>query len=137
MTVEQLLRKRVVVENKWPNCPFEVGDILIKDGDYYWVVGAIGWYSKYEVEDIEPFPYLMRPLEWWEEREVSEMPEYVKDIGDGEIFKVREWLDNSMSVIWLNDNKKMNHTGFHQASSEHFLPATPADYENYLKHKTK
>jgi hypothetical protein len=77
-SVEELMRPRVIVENLWPGCQFEVGDILIKDGEYYWVIGDIGWYSKVHKSEIEPFPYLMRPLEWWEERTPEEMPEYVK-----------------------------------------------------------
>lgn len=73
MTPEELMRLRVKVENKWPNCPYEVGDILIKDGDYYWVIGDIGWCGRIPKEDVEPYPYLMRTLAWWEDRKPEDM----------------------------------------------------------------
>lgn len=112
MTPEELLRPRVIIENKWPNCPYVVGDILTQDGDYYWVVNdIISWYSKIPKQDVEPYPYLMRPLKWWEERKPEDMPPYVKGISNGAVIKVEK--------VHFSTNT--------------YLPATEAEYLQYVK----
>lgn len=133
-----LMAPRVIVENLWPGCEFEVGEILTlnKDGHYVGNNSFI-WTLK---EDVEPFPYLMRPLKWWEKREVSEMPEYVKINKDtrglydletfgqylkaGTIIKVVRWFGTSPFVT----------------KSEFILacyidPATESEYQSYLNSK--
>lgn len=134
MTPEELLRPRVIIENKWPNCPYAVGDILIQDGDYYWVVDDISWYSKIPKQDVELYPYLMRPLEWWEERKVEDMPEYIKEASSiykiGEFIKVAEWeMESDEQDIACFRDEKDNHFTWVRA----FIPATEAEYLQYVK----
>lgn len=113
------MQPRYKVIADWPKSIYKVGTII-----------NAGWrsedllYCDTNGPRMRDYPHLFRKLDWWEERQPEDMPEYLKDIADGELFKVREWLTNEMAVIFLNKNKKMNHTGFHQASSIHFLPAT-------------
>jgi hypothetical protein len=57
MTREELMLKRVIVQNLWPDCYFDVGEVLIKNGDYY-ITGI----RKIRSYKVEPYPYLMRPL---------------------------------------------------------------------------
>lgn len=122
MTPEELLKPRYKVIADYPESPYKIGDIEFN-----------GTWS--DNDSLANYPSIFRKLEWWEERDVKDMPGYLKDTGDGEVFKVREWLDYSMAVIWLNKNKKINHTGFHQANTEHFLPATESEYNEYIKSK--
>lgn len=138
MNKDELLRPRYKVMADFPfNEIFNVGSILsffktTKDGkDEYWYHHDVK-HNNFQSTWFDGFPHLFKPLQWWEDRDINDMPEYLKDNGDAEIFKVREWVDNSMGVIWLNKNKKMNHTGFHQANAEHFTPATEAEYLDYL-----
>lgn len=133
-SVEELMRPRVIVENLWPGCPFEVGDILINDGDYYWVVGDVGWYSKVDKNEVEPFPYLMRPLPWWEEREPGEMPEYVRYAENGMIAKV-DHFDLETTSAWFMYLEGGIHPyapGGSALENTHWLPATEQDYITYI-----
>lgn len=151
-SVDHLLRPRVVVENKWPGCQYTVGDILIKDGKYYWVVGDTGWYSKVIESDIEPYPYLMRPLSWWEHRKPEEMPEYVKLNADGcslkrgTIYQVFEWgtypdegrkFGNEgelyAAYIVAEDTRTHDKGEMVTINVLHLLPVTQSQYDEYLK----
>jgi hypothetical protein len=135
--VSQLLRKRVIVENKWPGCPYEVGDILIKDGEYYWTIGDVSWHGKFHAEDVEIYPYLMRPLEWWQERKAEEMPEYVK--WDYQINIDALLMKNHVQKVigWSQLNSVVITEGDCQTCTNNWLPATLSDYTNYINQQSK
>lgn len=126
LTVEQLMASRVIVENLWPDCQFNVGDILEKVDDFYY--SRKGFIIK-EVHQrhVEQFPYLMRPLKWWEGRKETELPLYLKHT-DGRVFKVIKYLMGepdalgvyfeSMDIIF---------------SIKRFTPATLGEYNLYLE----
>jgi hypothetical protein len=89
MDIQELLKKRVIVENLWPDCLFKAGEILtINEYNHYVGNDKNFWFHK---SDIEPFPYLMRPLAWWEERDEKDMPEYLK-FDNGMVVKVDSYL---------------------------------------------
>ena len=98
----KLSKPRYEVINDYPNNKdFPLGIILEFErwNDFYW---------QHEIEDcqgnrtylsdfFDMYPHLFRKMEWWENRETSELPEYVKCIKTpdqlhfpGEIYKV-EW----------------------------------------------
>ncbi len=126
LTPQELLRKRVIVENKWPGCNFTVGDILINDGDYYWQVGVLVWRGKVHKTHIEPYPYLMRPLSWWEGRDENDMPEYLKA--------------PSGIIVTVNDRKEFvgrSYANDLEYLYADFLPATQSEYDPFIKQRVK
>ena len=84
MNTEQLLQPRVKLMQPYPNSGLKVGEILYKhifdNGNYCYVTNPdilLQGTSK-PASDVEPNPHLFRPLEWWEDRAVEDMPEWVK-----------------------------------------------------------
>ncbi len=75
MTTEELLRPRYKVIADYPNSPHKIYEILESinvDGRY--LNKNIGLWEK----DLEKFPAIFKPLEWWEDRKAEDMPEYLK-----------------------------------------------------------
>jgi len=78
MTTDQLLTPRRKVAIKYPDSPYEVGDILIcNNGTKYY----------------DEFPEIFKELCWWEERKESEMPEYVKFTRTGTVILFKDCLN--------------------------------------------
>lgn len=84
MTKEELLIKRVIVQHLYPNSCFKINDILTLETDphdkTYKAYGKIGrfYISEKEVNDsIESGSNDFLLLEWWEYRDLKDMPEYV------------------------------------------------------------
>ena len=131
LTTEQLLIPRVVVENLWPGCDFEVGEILLcqPDGDY---ISVNGFYMLPK-EEVEPFPYLMRPLAWWQERDEKDMPQYLKYQSNPypeifPVFKHKGWMKEA--GVWFYKLE-----GRWVKLGNDFTPATEAEYIEFLNNK--
>jgi hypothetical protein len=81
MTPEELLKPRYKVIAPYPDMPFSVGQVLLlqkhKEGWEYTWAEHDGFHSMTDLEMSE-FPHLFKEMEWWEEREEKDMPEYVK-----------------------------------------------------------
>lgn len=115
-----------------PGLPFKVGDILnvnsggdgksiglFRDNDrnHYWI-------------NPKDYTHLFRKLSWWEERQESEMPEYVKAILGKLIgvWRVIKWdMDQHRGIIDDNSVVSLDSMTF---------PATQTEYDNY-KNKNK
>jgi len=126
--IDDLLRPRYKVIADYPDNEFEVGEILPDD-----VVSN-------EEDEILKYPHLFKKLEWWEERQISEMPEYVK---------LPAWHDENETEFLHVDGKNswhhFNEAGYfgikHRSGGglyvgyerSKFLPATEADFINYQK----
>lgn len=147
MTNEELLIPRVVVVALYPHSPFKIGDILqpIPDASNPWY-GRIG--DTWGVADIIiesevlALPHLFKPLQWWECRDVKDLPEYVKwnDAYNGtsrtEVFKVDKWLCNSVDFeLFKIHSTKYNNLIFAYDYDGNIYPATEAEYLEYLKSK--
>lgn len=140
MTPEELLMPRYKVIADYPNSPFS-GILTLKkywDGVKYEWYGHDGLYSEYD-SFFKGYPHLFKPLEWWEEREIEDMPKYVKlekdymetKVGVYEVEKIDN--DNSIgcSMIWINQRGlPIGH------SKLKIAPATKEEYETYLKSLT-
>lgn len=83
--------------------------------------------------EIKKCPEIFRKLEWHEERDASEMPEYVKPDPNGAleqfrskktIYKVRRWVRDDNN-LWCEVGK---HDHIHV---NHIIPATSSEYNNY------
>lgn len=127
--IEELLKPRVEVENKWPGCWLGVGDILTKEGNFYYLKSEARGGKMY-VQNVEPFPYLMRPLQWWEKRSVEEMPGFVRDQYE-QVWNVGEWdMSGSGPKAYLLKSGTYCH-------AEKLMPATYAEYTAYINSKAK
>lgn len=105
MGTVDLLKPRVRVENKYPHCPYEVDEILYEheygNGNKYFALkdGAL----PLDVKDAKDFPYIFRPLDWWEGRSKSHcekpgiFPEYIKSKSTGNVYKINYYKLNEFS----------------------------------------
>lgn len=146
-TVEELLKPRYKVIADWPARQFFIGSILhvhepLPDGRlrifidhepegqkewYLWNTGKIG--------EIDKYPHLFKKLEWWQEREESEMPEYVKWVANchekGMIEPVTKW--HQRAKHWAADVKSQ----INSIRAEYFMPATHEEYLAYINSQPK
>jgi hypothetical protein len=85
MTAAELLKPRFEVIADYPNCPFKVGAILSKienaTNNYFGMDNCV--LNAIRFDDIEKYPRIFKPLNWWEHRNVEDMPKKVKCIIKG------------------------------------------------------
>jgi len=128
--IEMLMKPRYKVIADYPNRPLlmPVGHILTLDK-----FGAGKWWHEYT--DLEPihidegskrFPAVLQELQWWEERKVEEMPEYIKDISDGQSYKVQYRGDKGCGEY------KIGLQWFDIRFGSHVIPATQSQYLSQL-----
>lgn len=107
MTAEELLRPRFYVIEEYPNSIFKKGDILqrIKGSTNDWYhTDEKAWTANLCLEDLEKYPNLFKPLKWWENRKVEDMPKKLicKAIPeDNEIMEIKEW-DMNILYGWID-----------------------------------
>lgn len=134
MSTENLLLPRYKVIATWPGMhaePFHLGQIIslqpYEDEDYKGFIhipikhipGSFmreGFFSGY--------PHLFKKLEWWEERAIDDMPEYLSCPSRKMFFKVESW---HKSYFIIDGRQKMQY--------RNYIPATLAEYEQYINQK--
>lgn len=119
MTREELLKPRYKVIADYPRSNFNIGDI--------WPDVAAEWTTKeqidYTLEEMSKYPSLFKKLEWWEEREPEDMPEYLKHY-DGEVVKVEAWTKDDYSI-------RPKYWGILAFEDHGLLPATKEEFDIY------
>lgn len=136
---EQLMIPRVEVTNWYPYSQFNVGDVLTmyrhKLGYDYYKNGK----HQIGAEQVEKATANFRSLKWYERRELSEMPEYVKIVDKnfiwdnalcvGSIHKVINWDApvGKMKSCYLEPHR-INELQFNR-----FSPATLEEYNTYIE----
>lgn len=106
MKAEELMKPRFEIIADYPNNDLgEVGQIIYRDWCYR--INGLEW-------RISDFPHLFRKLNWWEHRDIEDMPkrliskafanEETKEVSD-EVFEVEEW-DMEQLVGWTNKTKR-------------------------------
>lgn len=146
-SVEELLLPRYKVIADYPGTQYSVGEILP-------VIGT-EMYIKGRTEFLSSYPHLFQPLPWWSDREVEDMPEYVKVIvpdiakDTGEFCKVHRWsviefphlTDNPGAEIVGYTPNYLQHERFNfegqvygRINAVHLVPATREEYEQYKQH---
>lgn len=98
MTKEELLRPRWKVIAEFPDSSFILNEIIESD--------TFTTMKDYKYK-MECFPALFKKLEWWEERDEKDMPEYLKYKGTdylrygspqvNEIVKVESFCEDSVN----------------------------------------
>jgi len=133
-----MLPRYRVSQEGYPDMIFSPGQILTLnhfDADTkqpYWLSPKKNhWYPNF----FDRFPAIFSPLPWYSERKPEDMDnlDYLKDIGDGEIFQA-ECLNNGMCYVKPNNPKEGD---LRYTSLEHFLPATSTQYIEYVNSKQK
>lgn len=129
-TPEELLKPRYKVIADYPGCKFKIGNILT----YVREIAQTYDLWRNEKTGVEiiysgfgAFPHLFKKLEWWEDREPSEMPEYVKWTDTGVLCKYHNHIG---AYFYLADD---NSFGYALTNT---IPATAAEYDEYVKSLT-
>lgn len=135
-TVEELMRPRYKVIADYPDSKFKVGEILEQDMP----IDYPGWFStnrrsnndgRFE-EILKKFPHIFQKIEWWEERNKEEMPEYVRVAPNwpyrtGEVYKVesveRRGAENLLKI----------ETDVNPLDPMYFIPATQSEYQSFIQ----
>jgi len=121
METAELLKPRYKVIADYPGSVFNIGRIL---------PDPLESYSQDEENDLvlsmNKYPHLFRKLEWWEDRAVEDMPEYVKD-SRAKVAKAKYEIS---TFNGLNCYDTMYDTFPYKWT--HILPSTEQEYNDYL-----
>lgn len=125
--ITELTAPRVIVQTLYPFSKYRVGQILElhtmpnrTTKAYY---DRSDTYYPMDEEWVNRCTVIFKPLQWWEHRKESEMPEYLKDAEIENLFyKVVGYFQNG--AMFENESGVECH-------SEHFVPATETGYLNY------
>lgn len=121
-TVEELLMPRYKVIADYPESPQsnQIGFIYDRNNK--------DW-SSWWFDQLAIYPHLFQRLPWWAERDVEDLPEFIKWDADGitRVAKVTGW-DHAISYVHLNNNNWSHLNQYDQ-------PATLAEYETFIKSK--
>jgi hypothetical protein len=118
MKIEELLQPRFKVIANFPDSTRNIGDIIYVDNkkEKYWSDNYEKWLSS--------FPHLFKKLEWYEDRKIEDLPEYLKD--KNEIYKVYKYdLSYSMFSVKVYEKSGYILTLFLYNVS----PSTKEEYE--------
>lgn len=158
LTPEQLLAPRWEVRADYPKSPFVVGLIIATTNKRTpllpslkeWRDGGIEeeiWHTDfidtghgstmYSERYFAPFPEIFKPLQWWEEREASDILAitYVKHM-QGWMAPVAQHFpnDNPYSCLIVGKNEQGEPTQY-EWDYRWLLPATESEYLEYQKQK--
>lgn len=138
--VEDLMKPRYKVVSDWPGRKdFIVGQIIVLDKEFS------PQYKKYEIEDcqgvrtyinsfFEMFPLQFKKLEWYEDLNFTEWPEYIKWTSPGQekisFFKVDNWYTNANNGQIAGVVVKEGRLFIKDCQ-----PATETEYLNYINKK--
>ena len=131
---EILLKPRIRVIAPYPNSPYKIGDLMECSGDAFYLIKFGQCKDFVSAKSLEPFfSHLLKPLVWWEERELADFPEYVETQMHGEavIVKVIKWLAPEMKGM----PPRFEHgsaKGKSPWSPYSIMPSTEENYNAYL-----
>lgn len=116
---EELMRRRYKVIAQYPFSAHPTGEIIkaTTSGTYF-----------------DQYPHLFKKLEWWEDRKLEEMPEYLTCqspdfvFKKGDVIKVDKWLESFGPTLRFYSS----HTNKITLHPHLYTPATISEYEQYL-----
>jgi hypothetical protein len=119
--MEDLLKPRFKVIADYPDSLFAVGEVL--QLRHFPNNGNVWGYARCGIWDeahLLKFPNIFSKMEWWEERDEKDMPEYVKR-PSGEVGKVIEHFMDTVNIC---------KTDIFEVPYERLYPATKSEYDN-------
>jgi len=125
-TVEELLKPRRKVIADYFHCPYDLGENLEMVTDSRFVVTKhCDTQTLAHIDTLNKMPHLFRKLEWWEEREVEDMPDYVKStLNNDHTYKVKFFKEDHCITISPSSRK---------LSLKFTIPATEQEYIDYIE----
>ena len=130
MSNEDLLMPRYKVIGNYPGCPHSmpIGHILTLNLVFF----DLRFHGYTELEPVhleEPgfdnYPAIFKRLEWWEDREVKDLPKYVKI--QERFAEVKNWI-NQQSGLWLSLRYPEKSFTMGSKFYPQVLPATEKDF---------
>jgi hypothetical protein len=118
MNTEDILKPRYKVIADYPRSPYVIGNIISDDD------------KEYTCEYMSRFPAIFKPLEWWEDREESDMPKYVKSPNGNAVYRLDGEIEG-MRGIYFMISPKTNY--IHEYPINGTLPATEEEYNQQSK----
>lgn len=117
-----LLTPRYMVEADYQNSRYTVGQVINATSD-----DIVAIFNKY--------PKIFRQMHWSEQRELGEMPRYLRRIKSGkEVVKAHKY--RFIYGNWWVVPEWAKKVGYDSIVTD-YLPATEAEYLEYLKSKEK
>lgn len=125
MTPDELLKPRYEVIADYPKNPWRIGDILYPFDKKLSIAAGL--------PEIERYPHLFKPLQWWERREEKDMPQYVKHTLNGRTtyHKIERW-DMEIMVGYLDSGNRHVCSILSWKPEYTYQPATESEYDNYI-----
>ncbi len=134
--IQELLKPRYKVIADYPEIErhnIRIGDVItISESAMYADKTQDG--TPVVAIDHEIFPAVFRRLEWWEDRDVKDMPQYLKSnlddkgwAGNFVVEKVNEFHGDNNEYVAIDRDETL------QYCTSWYLPATEAEYLNQPK----
>ncbi len=110
------MKPRIKCIAAYPGMDCNVGDVFVLPSEH-WKYADNGYC---DLGFFSAWPALFQPLQWFEERDISELPDYVKYLDNSIMMPVKRVAKCTPTIF--------NGDGF---DSSNFLPATKEEYEQY------
>ena len=131
MSIEDLLKPRYKVIAEYPDSSYTVGHIIHEADN---LEGATFFTKR-----VHKYPHIFQKLEWWQDRKIEDMPEYLIFPKTGEVYKpTRYFLDDgkfgkNVSCYYTGEKEKRGKWKGEETpfNLRVMLPATQTDYINY------
>lgn len=125
MTTEELLKPRWKVIADFPGNPYTIGQILTYPQDIILPNGYLKYlYLNYNEEyKIDSYPSIFQKLKWWEERNMADMPQYLKRLDCPEVIRSLTDFKECQGINYPD----LIYGSYHISLWE---PATEEEYEN-------
>jgi len=129
-TVEELLKPRIKIINDWPGVAGIVvpGTIINVDDEFTDDMFWIGE-EPFLIDKIRDYPYLFKELKWHEDRELSDMPKYIKIIDENVIAKV-ETHSIGIGFTFKETNDFTNDYMRRKVYSTNTIPSTEDEFNS-------
>lgn len=125
-----LLVPRYEVIADYPNNIYPLGAILQESPlDYCFPVGELTTpHNVIAKKTVTRYPYLFKPLQWWEKREIGEMPECLMRKCVPKAVKVESWGGEDKNLFFFENDCYL---------TRNYEPATPEQYTTFITSKDK
>lgn len=142
--INDLLKERRKVIAPYPGCLFNVGDVLIFIPQFmHRIYGTIESTTHTDVfkngnniipaSEVDKYPHLFYKMGWWEDRDMSEMPEYVRCVKSPDLIHIAGGV---YKCNWhLPDLAKDENGDWICLTTNCYEIATLEDYNNYQQSK--
>lgn len=135
MNVADLMINRYKVIADYPESKYQVGFILTQIAGVTYRVNDSPFPTA--INNIDKYPHLFRKLAWYEEGDVKDMPEYVKEDKTGKVYKLLDESQDNRMYGHRSDEMELRIFKYSVGYlGQKYSPASQHDYETF-KNGTK